>query len=197
MWNKQRWPRPQDGREHHENGSVSWITPLESEVANGALEKCLWAKIILPACLALLVASLPASAQSADGWPSSYGKLYVFRSDWNITGSRFITYLKSTAGKYGSKACSMKGDGTSWGPAKRKSECPRRSSGRHSCYAALLGGRSRSLATGAPKRSARGPAGGGSRRSGLRPRSCCACCAVRPTKRRRLSVVRTGCEVEN
>jgi hypothetical protein len=45
-------------------------------------------------------------------WPSSYGKLYIFRSDWNATGSRFITYLKSTAGKFGSKAYTMKPDGT-------------------------------------------------------------------------------------
>ena len=45
-------------------------------------------------------------------WPSSFGKLYVFRSDWNATGSRFITYLKSTAGKFGSKAYTMQADGT-------------------------------------------------------------------------------------
>ena len=46
------------------------------------------------------------------GWPAAFGKLYIFRSDWNPTGSRFITYLKSTAGKFGSKAYSLKPDGT-------------------------------------------------------------------------------------
>ena len=53
-----------------------------------------------------------ASIATPEGWPSSFGKLYIFRSDWNTTGSRFITYLKSTSGNFGSKAYSMKGDGT-------------------------------------------------------------------------------------
>jgi len=46
-----------------------------------------------------------------DGWPAAFGKLYIFRSDWNPTGSRFITYLKSTDGKFGSKTYSMNRDG--------------------------------------------------------------------------------------
>ena len=37
-----------------------------------------------------------AGIASPGGWPVSYGKLYIFRSDWNTTGSRFVTYLKST-----------------------------------------------------------------------------------------------------
>jgi hypothetical protein len=47
-----------------------------------------------------------------DGWPSSYGKLFIFRSDWNAAGSRFITYLKSTGSGLGSKAYTMNPDGT-------------------------------------------------------------------------------------
>ena len=53
-----------------------------------------------------------ASLATPDGWPPVFGKLYVFRSDWNPTGSRFITYLKSTGGNFGSKAYSMNGSGT-------------------------------------------------------------------------------------
>jgi len=53
-----------------------------------------------------------ASYATPDGWPLSYGKLFIFRSDWNATGSRFVTYLKSTAGSFGSKAWTMNGDGT-------------------------------------------------------------------------------------
>ena len=47
-----------------------------------------------------------------EGWPSSYGELYIFRSDWNTTGSRFVTYLKSSKGQFGSKAYTMKADRT-------------------------------------------------------------------------------------
>lgn len=46
------------------------------------------------------------------GWPESFGKLFIFRSDWNADGSRFVTYLKSTKGKFGSKAYTMKADGS-------------------------------------------------------------------------------------
>jgi hypothetical protein len=53
-----------------------------------------------------------ASIATPAGWPSSYGKLFIFRSDWNATGSRFVTYLKSTAGSFGSKAYTMNGDGS-------------------------------------------------------------------------------------
>ena len=53
-----------------------------------------------------------ASLASPGPWPASYGKLFIFRSDWNTTGSRFVTYLKSTAGNFGSKAWTMNGDGT-------------------------------------------------------------------------------------
>lgn len=53
-----------------------------------------------------------AGIAAPNGWPASYGKLYIFRSDWNTTGSRFATYLKSTEGKFGSKAYTLKADGT-------------------------------------------------------------------------------------
>jgi hypothetical protein len=53
-----------------------------------------------------------ATIASPDGWPRKFGKLYIFRSDFNATGSRFVTYLKSTQGKFGSKAYTMKPDGT-------------------------------------------------------------------------------------
>lgn len=61
-----------------------------------------------------LVMSLDKMARLAapDGWPAAYGKLFIFRSDWNATGSRFVTYLKSTAGNFGSKAWTMAGDGS-------------------------------------------------------------------------------------
>ena len=47
-----------------------------------------------------------------DRWSSSYGELYVFRSDWNTTGSRFVTYLRSSRGDFGAKAYTMRADGT-------------------------------------------------------------------------------------
>jgi len=61
-----------------------------------------------------LVMSLEKMARivAPNGWPASYGELYVFRSDWNTTGSRFVTYLRSTRGKFGAKAYTMKADGS-------------------------------------------------------------------------------------
>lgn len=61
-----------------------------------------------------LVMSLEKMAGIAapQGWPGAFGKLFIFRSDWNADGSRFVTYLKSTKGKFGSKAYTMKADGT-------------------------------------------------------------------------------------
>ena len=53
-----------------------------------------------------------ASIATPAGWPDSFGKLFIFRSDWNTTGSRFVTYLKSTQGKFGSKAYTMTADGS-------------------------------------------------------------------------------------
>ncbi|MCX5683703.1 MAG: hypothetical protein NT049_08465, partial [Planctomycetota bacterium] len=63
---------------------------------------------------ARLVMSLQKMAQLAapDGWRPEYGKLFIFRSDWNATGSRFITYLKSTGKGFGSKAWTMTGSGS-------------------------------------------------------------------------------------
>ncbi|MBE0537354.1 MAG: hypothetical protein IH624_16950 [Phycisphaerae bacterium] len=52
-----------------------------------------------------------ASIVAPDGWPASDGKLFIFRSDWNATGSRFITYLKST-GSRRSLAYTMNPDGS-------------------------------------------------------------------------------------
>jgi hypothetical protein len=61
-----------------------------------------------------LVMSLERMAGIArpEGWPADFGKLFIFRSDWNATGSRFVTYLKSDRGDFGSKAYTMKPDGT-------------------------------------------------------------------------------------
>lgn len=53
-----------------------------------------------------------ASIVEPDGWPSKYGELYIFRSDWNTTGSRFVTYLRSSGTGFGAKAYTMKADGT-------------------------------------------------------------------------------------
>jgi hypothetical protein len=53
-----------------------------------------------------------ASIVTAEGWPSSYGELYIFRSDWNTIGSRFVTYLRSSGSGFGAKAYTMKSDGT-------------------------------------------------------------------------------------
>ena len=36
-----------------------------------------------------------ASVLYPDGWPEQYGKLFIFRSDWNTDGSRFVTYLRA------------------------------------------------------------------------------------------------------
>jgi hypothetical protein len=55
-----------------------------------------------------------AALAAPGGWPSSYGRLYVFRTDWNATGSRFVTYLKSTGAGFGSKAYTMNADGTAF-----------------------------------------------------------------------------------
>jgi len=61
-----------------------------------------------------LVASLEkmASIVQPNGWPASYGELYIFRSDWNTTGSRFVTYLRASQGDFGAKAYTMKADGS-------------------------------------------------------------------------------------
>ena len=61
-----------------------------------------------------LVMSLERMARIArpEGWPAEFGKLFIFRSDWNATGSRFVTYLKSDRGDFGSKAYTMNPDGT-------------------------------------------------------------------------------------
>jgi hypothetical protein len=53
-----------------------------------------------------------ASIVQPGGWPASYGELYIFRSDWNTTGSRFVTYLRSSKGEFGAKAYTMRADGT-------------------------------------------------------------------------------------
>jgi hypothetical protein len=53
-----------------------------------------------------------ATFAASGGWPSTYGNLYIFRSDWNADGSRFVTYLKSTAGNYVNQAFTMFSDGT-------------------------------------------------------------------------------------
>ena len=53
-----------------------------------------------------------ASIVKPDRWSSSYGELYIFRSDWNTTGSRFVTYLRSSRGEFGAKAYTMRADGT-------------------------------------------------------------------------------------
>jgi hypothetical protein len=53
-----------------------------------------------------------ASIAKPEGWSLSYGELYIFRSDWNSTGSRFVTYLRSSRGKFGAKAYTMRADGT-------------------------------------------------------------------------------------
>lgn len=42
------------------------------------------------------------SITTPSGWPSTYGKLYIFRSDWNTTGSRFITYPRPMGRMFGS-----------------------------------------------------------------------------------------------
>jgi hypothetical protein len=36
-----------------------------------------------------------ASILQPEGWPEDRGKFFIFRSDWNTDGSRFITYLRS------------------------------------------------------------------------------------------------------
>jgi hypothetical protein len=53
-----------------------------------------------------------ASCVTPNGWPAQYGKLFIFRSDWNTTGTRLVTYLKSTGSGFGSKAWTMTGAGT-------------------------------------------------------------------------------------
>lgn len=53
-----------------------------------------------------------AALVAPQGWPAAYGKLFIFRSDWNATGSRLVTYLKSTGHGFGSKAWTMTGSGT-------------------------------------------------------------------------------------
>lgn len=48
-----------------------------------------------------------------EGWPEEHGKLFIFRSDWNTDGSRFVTYLKSHGKKSMlSKAYTMNADGS-------------------------------------------------------------------------------------
>jgi hypothetical protein len=61
-----------------------------------------------------LVMSLERMARIArpDGWPDKFGKLFIFRSDWNTTGSRVITYLKAGSADFGSKAYTMQPDGS-------------------------------------------------------------------------------------
>jgi hypothetical protein len=60
-----------------------------------------------------LVMSLESMARivKPEGGPSSLGELYIFRSDWNTTGSRFVTYLRSSQQAFGAKAYTMDADG--------------------------------------------------------------------------------------
>ena len=65
-----------------------------------------------------LVASLDKMAQLAapNGWNPTWGNLSIFRSDWNTTGSRFVTYLKTSTGTdkngWTDQAWTMSGTGT-------------------------------------------------------------------------------------
>ena len=65
-----------------------------------------------------LVASLDKMAQLAapNGWNPAWGNLSIFRSDWNTTGSRFVTYLKTSTGTdkngWTDQAWTMTGAGT-------------------------------------------------------------------------------------
>ena len=54
-----------------------------------------------------------AATEHPEGWPEDHGKLFIFRSDWNTDGTRFITYLKSDGRRpMLSKAYTMNADGS-------------------------------------------------------------------------------------
>ena len=53
-----------------------------------------------------------ASILCPEGWLKEHGKLYVFRSDWNTDGSRFVAFLRSRGSKALAKAYTMNADGS-------------------------------------------------------------------------------------
>ncbi len=76
-------------------GTGIWIVDMDTGASKLVMSLEKMASIVAPA-----------------GWPAAYGELYIFRSDWNTTGSRFVTYLRSSQGDFGARAYTMKPDGS-------------------------------------------------------------------------------------
>lgn len=65
------------------------------------------------ACKLVMSLKRLAEIEHPEGWPEEHGKLFIFRSDWNSDGTRFVTYLKSHGSKpMLSKAYTMNSDGS-------------------------------------------------------------------------------------